>query len=101
MSTLEQARWFSEQVQPHEPALRAYLGLMSSEYPDAVNAARFVRGLTSTDAREAAHLNAISQWIAGDWHGASRTLDQSIPSMATVRPAGACSGGGGRLSAAM
>jgi hypothetical protein len=56
-------------------ALRAYLGLMSSEYPDAVNAAQFVRGLTSTDAREAFHLSAIGQWIAGDWHGASRTLD--------------------------
>jgi tetratricopeptide (TPR) repeat protein len=55
-------------------ALRAYLGLMSSEYPDAVNAARFVRGLTSSDARETLHLSAIGQWIAGDWHGASRTL---------------------------
>jgi len=56
-------------------ALRAYLGLMSSEYPDAVNAARFVRGLTSSGARETLHLSAIGQWIAGDWHGASRTLD--------------------------
>ncbi len=59
-------------------ALRAYLGLMSSEYPDAVNAARFVRGLTSTDARETFHLSAIGQWIAGDWHGASRTLDELL-----------------------
>ncbi len=59
-------------------ALRAYLGLMSSEYPDAVNAARFVRGLTSSDAREALHLSAIGQWIAGDWHGASRTLDDLL-----------------------
>ena len=59
-------------------ALRAYLGLMSSEYTDAVNAARFVKGLTSTDRREAGHLNAIGQWISGDWHGASRTLDQLL-----------------------
>jgi tetratricopeptide (TPR) repeat protein len=59
-------------------ALRAYLGLMSSEYPDAVNAAQFVRGLTWTSDREAAHLSAIGQWIGGDWHGASRTLDQLL-----------------------
>ncbi|MEY4250763.1 MAG: hypothetical protein RJA87_2396 [Pseudomonadota bacterium] len=59
-------------------ALRAYLGLMSSEYLDAVHAARFVAGLCGTNAREAAHLSAIDQWIAGDWHGASRTLDQLL-----------------------
>ena len=59
-------------------ALRAYLGLMSSEYPDAVNAARFVKGLNPTNDREALHLSAIGQWIAGDWHGASRTLDQLL-----------------------
>lgn len=59
-------------------ALRAYLGLMSSEYLDAVHAARFVAGLCGTNAREAAHLSAIDQWIAGDWHGASRTLDRLL-----------------------
>jgi len=31
MAPLEQNRWFSEEVQPHEPALRAYL---HSRYPD-------------------------------------------------------------------
>jgi RNA polymerase sigma-70 factor (ECF subfamily) len=34
MSTLEQARWFSEQVQPHEPALRAYLSKRFPALPD-------------------------------------------------------------------
>ena len=34
MSTLEQSRWFSEQVQPHEPALRAYLSKRFPALPD-------------------------------------------------------------------
>lgn len=34
MSTAEQARWFSEQVQPHEPALRAYLSKRFPSLPD-------------------------------------------------------------------
>lgn len=34
MSSLEQARWFSEQVQPHEPALRAYLSKRFPAVPD-------------------------------------------------------------------
>lgn len=59
-------------------ALRAYLGLMSSEYPDAVHAARFVTGISATSDREAGHLRAIGQWLAGDWHGASRTLDSLL-----------------------
>lgn len=34
MSSAEQARWFSEQVQPHEPALRAYLSKRFPALPD-------------------------------------------------------------------
>ena len=34
MSSIEQARWFSEQVQPHEPALRAYLSKRFPALPD-------------------------------------------------------------------
>lgn len=34
MSSAEQARWFSEQVQPHEPALRAYLSKRFPSLPD-------------------------------------------------------------------
>jgi RNA polymerase sigma-70 factor (ECF subfamily) len=34
MSSAEQARWFSEHVQPHEPALRAYLSKRFPSLPD-------------------------------------------------------------------
>ncbi len=34
MSSSDQARWFSEQVQPHEPALRAYLSKRFPALPD-------------------------------------------------------------------
>ena len=34
MSFAEQARWFSEHVQPHEPALRAYLSKRFPSLPD-------------------------------------------------------------------
>ena len=34
MSSAEQARWFSEHVQPHEPALRAYLSKRYPTLPD-------------------------------------------------------------------
>ena len=34
MSSLERSRWFSEQVQPHEPALRAYLSKRFPALPD-------------------------------------------------------------------
>jgi RNA polymerase sigma-70 factor (ECF subfamily) len=34
MSSVDQARWFSEQVQPHEPALRAYLSKRFPALPD-------------------------------------------------------------------
>ncbi len=34
MSSIEQARWFSEQVHPHEPALRAYLSKRFPALPD-------------------------------------------------------------------
>jgi RNA polymerase sigma-70 factor (ECF subfamily) len=34
MSSAEQSRWFSEHVQPHEPALRAYLSKRFPALPD-------------------------------------------------------------------
>ena len=34
MSSADQARWFSEHVQPHEPALRAYLSKRFPTLPD-------------------------------------------------------------------
>jgi RNA polymerase sigma-70 factor (ECF subfamily) len=34
MSSTEQARWFTEHVQPHEPALRAYLSKRFPTLPD-------------------------------------------------------------------
>ena len=34
MSYTEQARWFSERVHPHEPALRAYLSRRFPSLPD-------------------------------------------------------------------
>ena len=34
MSTAEKARWFSEHVHPHEPALRAYLSKRFPALPD-------------------------------------------------------------------
>jgi RNA polymerase sigma-70 factor (ECF subfamily) len=34
MPPIDQAQWFSEQVQPHEPALRAYLSKRFPALPD-------------------------------------------------------------------
>ena len=54
---------------------RAWIGLMSSELPDARAAAALVAGRCSVDAREQAHLDAIRAWASGDMHACGRRLD--------------------------
>ncbi len=56
-------------------AARAWVGLMSSEWPDAHAAVQLVAGTKSNDAREQAHLHAIRAWAAGDMHACGRLLD--------------------------
>ncbi|WP_137732858.1 tetratricopeptide repeat protein [Pseudaquabacterium pictum] len=56
-------------------AARAWIGLMSSEWPDTRAAAELVAGTRSSDAREQAHLEAIRAWSSGDMHACSRLLD--------------------------
>jgi hypothetical protein len=61
-------------------ALLAYLHLTSSDEPDVAVAAGALEGMAATpmNEREQAHHEAIAAWVAGDWHGASRTLDQLL-----------------------
>lgn len=54
---------------------RAYVGAMSSEWPDTRAAAEFVSGAAPTNDRERAHLAAVSAWAGGDIHAAGRILD--------------------------
>jgi hypothetical protein len=54
---------------------RAWVGLMSSEWPDTHAAAELVAGASSIDAREQAHLDAIRSWALGDMHACGRKLD--------------------------
>jgi tetratricopeptide (TPR) repeat protein len=65
---------------PMTGALLAYLHLTSSDEPDAVVAAGALEGMAATtmNEREEAHHEAIAAWVAGDWHGASRLLDQLL-----------------------
>ena len=61
-------------------ALGAYLSLVSSdpvELPNAAAAAQALRGTARND-RERAHSAAVDAWLAGDWHGASRLLDDLL-----------------------
>jgi tetratricopeptide (TPR) repeat protein len=56
-------------------AARAWIGLMSSEWPDSRAAAELVAGIRSVDAREQGHLDAIRVWASGDMHECGRLLD--------------------------
>ena len=56
-------------------ALRAYVGVMSSEWPDTLAAGELVAGVAGTNDREKAHLCAISSWVEGDMFAAGRVLD--------------------------
>jgi hypothetical protein len=56
-------------------ATRAWVGLLSSEWPDARAAAACVDAAHSADTREQAHLDAIRAWAGGDMHYSGRLLD--------------------------
>jgi tetratricopeptide (TPR) repeat protein len=60
--------------------LAAYLTLTSTDAPDVPGAAELAALLEGLDlnAREAAHRAAIDTWLAGDWHGAARKLDDLL-----------------------
>ncbi len=59
-------------------ALRAYVGVMSSEWPDTLAAGELVAGVAGTTDREKAHLCAISSWVEGDMFAAGRVLDSIL-----------------------
>jgi RNA polymerase sigma-70 factor (ECF subfamily) len=61
MSSAEQARWFSEHVQPHEPALRAYLSRRFPSLPDHDDLVQetYVRVLRVEDPSRLAHPKAF------------------------------------------
>ena len=61
MSSAEQTRWFSEHVQPHEPALRAYLSKRFPSLPDHDDLVQetYVRLLRVEDPSRLAHPKAF------------------------------------------
>lgn len=61
-------------------ALAAYLHLMSTDPNDLAAARSFASGLSShaSNDRERAHDAAVSTWLAGDWHGSARILDDLL-----------------------
>jgi RNA polymerase sigma-70 factor (ECF subfamily) len=61
MSSAEQALWFSEHVQPHEPALRAYLSRRFPTLPDHDDLVQetYVRVLRIDDPTRLAHPKAF------------------------------------------
>jgi hypothetical protein len=61
-------------------ALAAYLSLTSTDVPDLEGArasADALAALASTE-QERAHRDAVTSWLAGDWHGAARRLDDHL-----------------------
>lgn len=65
---------------PMGQILSAYLVLTTSDQrdvPGAMEVAAHLGTLTLND-REAAHRAAIGTWLAGDWHGAARCLDELL-----------------------
>jgi hypothetical protein len=65
---------------PMGQALMAYLYLMSTDAPDLAEARRAADALRALPAneRERGHADAIDRWLAGDWLGASRRLDDVL-----------------------
>jgi len=61
-------------------ALAAYLCLMSTDARDLETARGCAEALQRSpgNGREAAHAAAIAAWLAGDWHGAARRLDDLL-----------------------
>ena len=83
MSSTEQARWFSEQLHPHEPALRAYLGVQMIHEAlqiegDALTAI-YEDGPVPLSAGPANHLR---QGYGGQEAG--HHIDSSVRALATV-----------------
>jgi len=65
---------------PMASALFAYLNLMSTDADDLAAARSSWQrlGQASGNERERAHASAIGAWLDGDWHGASRQLDDLL-----------------------
>jgi hypothetical protein len=65
---------------PMTGALLAYLHLTSTDEPDVAVAAGAAEAMAAQPMheREQAHHAAIAAWVAGDWNGASRILDQLL-----------------------
>jgi len=65
---------------PMAHALIAYLHLMSTDAADLATARHAHEALVASDgnAREQAHAAAIGAWLAGDWNGAARRLDDLL-----------------------
>jgi tetratricopeptide (TPR) repeat protein len=65
---------------PMGHAMAAYLSLSSTDTVDLPGARESAEALAALELnrREAAHLAAIQKWMAGDWHGAARQLDQLL-----------------------
>lgn len=65
---------------PMGQALMAYLFLMSTDGADLAEARRAADALRSLsgNTREQGHADAIDSWLAGDWLGASRRLDDVL-----------------------
>ena len=61
-------------------ALASYLSLSSTDVPDLPGARASASELARLDLtpRETAHQAAIERWVAGDWHGAARALDELL-----------------------
>lgn len=60
--------------------LAAYLSLTSTDVPDLAGVRQIAAGLgrLAVNDREAAHRAAVQTWLAGDWHGAARLLDELL-----------------------
>ena len=65
---------------PMGHVLAAYLSLSSTDAPDVPAARSAAAELAGVDRnqREGAHQAVIDSWLAGDWHGASRRLDDLL-----------------------
>src|SRR5690242_14327900 len=65
---------------PMAHTLIAYLHLMSTDAADLATAREAHEALLGSDGnrREQAHAAAIGAWLAGDWNGAARRLDDLL-----------------------
>ena len=72
---------------PMAHVLIAYLHLMSTDAADLATARDAHQALVESDgnAREQAHAAAIGAWLAGDWNGAARRLDDGMQNALPVR----------------